>query len=1018
MIPLRLEFQAFGSYVNRQIVDFTRFQKGELFLINGKTGSGKTTIIDAMVFALYGSGSGEDRNSLEQMRSFAYGAEKIPTEIAFTFEAKGKTYKFERKCYTREKKKRDGTIEMVTETDHNAFELVGEIFVPCFENPKISAVNDLAEQIIGLNKDQFTKVMVLPQGKFESFLVADSKEKEEILCTLFNVEKWKKIADFLCKNALSMLEEAKELKIICENILKRYDCENIGELSQLNEHQKTRLKELDGEITKIKETALSLKTEKEKLLLVAKAFSELEEAVKRLDELSMQKESFSKLGEEIKKNKVANEIKPYADFCRQYNDELKKRIEQHKNAENAVKTAALKLEEAKLKREEIANREQLFEEKNQLLSKMKNSRDSYENLAKTRENLAETESRIESLKKQRDLCTKSLEAVKSGVLQLEEQQKVLTSQLSRLTELTKIKSEINEISEITKNVKEAEQKLQEKLGHNELLVSEIEAVKSQYENIKQLRDEKYHTHISNLAFTLAENLKDGEACPVCGSVHHPSPAKSNGNTVSVEEIKKLDAELEGARTKLSNIENSKSAVENEIKILEATISENKGKLSAMKKYSTEEIARINADFEASETAGEHLAQLDKEFARLKNDREKSRTELDNVNEKLTEQEKSHAFLKATTEALSNEISKIGLENVGNIAQLDEKIHETEDEITKFSQMKLFAEKNLNDANALKISSEKALETSENEVNTAKTAYDEAVKNYTEIMQVKGFASRNEYESFITDENNIALKEAQLEVFKHDLALWEQRVKELSENTKNTEKPNISQLDEQIKQVDEVTEKLLSESAALVEKSNELTKFVSEYNENFAKYEKLREDGDRLVRFGKDLRGDNSIGLRRFVLGVMLEKVIFEANSILRELKGGQFSLVVNREKQGLKHQFGLDLFVESTKTERPYSVKYLSGGEKFLVAMALSLALSSIVQMTAGGISIDALFIDEGFGSLDPTSLDEAMQVLSTMSGNRRIMGIISHVDVLKDAIQKKIDVVNDAQGSRLSLNF
>ena len=1018
MIPIRLEFQAFGSYVERQTVDFSGFKQGEIFLINGKTGSGKTTIIDAMVFALYGSGSGEDRNSLEQMRSYAYGAEKIPTEIEFTFEKNGKHYKFTRKCFTRTVNKRNGTQETVVETEHNAFEMIDGQFVPMFENPKIAAVNELATRLVGLTKEQFTKVMVLPQGKFESFLVADSKEKEEILCTLFNVTRWKRVADYLCEKALELSNTAKEKKALCENALKSYDCAKIDELEGLEESGIESHRMLTNELEDMEKKRSELYKKRESQLLVNDAFLQLEKAKKSHGELENQREFFENLKLETEKNRRALEVSPHVNFCKQFFEELKIRGNELENARKNLET--IKRENLRIveETEKITASQRVFDEQQKLLERLTDSRQSFEAISEKKKQEQALKEEILKKKQHLELEEKTVAKLGERASLLKKEKDDATAKLSRLAQLTAEKTAAEEFFALSQNVSAESKRLAEIDDEINSLVGRLSEAETDYETKKSARDLKYKEHIGNLAGTLAGALAEGEACPVCGSTHHPSAAKVAENAVTAEEITALDKTLELSGKVALELRNEKIRLEASRQSVFAVVEEMRKKLAEIKKYSPDEIEKIKEEYEESKSAADLISDINVKLLKADEEKETAEKSLLAISNEITESEKSLAVVSLSVAMLEKDIKKNGFENINTIFEADEIIEKLKASCEKYRGEKTRLEELKKSVETALTKAENALENADDEKEKAQKKYDEAVISYTKIMNEKGFSSKDEFKKFYATEQEISEKQKSTDEYFRNLSASSEQLKNLQKKTANAEKPDLLKLDKDIAAVDARHKELVSMISAVSEKNEAMKKALEAYKENSEAYEKLRDDGERLSRFGKDLRGDNSIGLRRFVLGVMLEKVIFEANNILREIKGGQFSLLVNREKQGKNHHFGLDLSVVSTKTDRPYSVRYLSGGEKFLVAMALSMALSSIVQMFAGGIQIDALFIDEGFGALDHDSLDEAMQVLTNMSSSRRVMGIISHVDVLKDAIQKKINVTSDACGSHLSLNF
>lgn len=1018
MIPLKLEFQAFGSYVKRQSIDFTKFSQGEIFLIDGKTGSGKTTIIDAMVFALYGKGSGDGRNDIEKMRSHTYGAENIPTEVSFTFETGGKTYKFERRCSRRVKNKRDGTQEVCFDKEQNAFELLDGVFTPIYQNPKVKEIDDLAVKLIGLDHEQFTKVIVLPQGQFESFLVASSKEKEDILTTLFDVEKWGRAADFLCDNGKKLCNTAKELSIKCNEKLERYDCKDITELEALKEEQVNRISEVNAQLELVEKELESLTKQKEKQSADNKKIEEYETAKNNYNALASQKGQFENLEKEIEKNRVFLEIEPYRDFCIGYNKEVKVRESALSEAEKAIEAGRKILAEKKDRLEEISSRQEKIlqlEEKSKGMESCREKLGFKDEIAKSVKDLAAQnvicEERLASLSEKQKLLKSEQEEC---ALQL----KTATQQIAQLPTLSEKMRNISETENLNKILGKIAKEKNEKESEISKIKEEISAQKGIFGEVKAKYSEKQEAYMENLASNLAAELSEGSPCPVCGSIHHPNIAKIPENSASKEEIEAISEQLEELRKAISELEKKLAAGEGQLCSLNEKYSENHEKYEKLERYSDEERKKIEKDFKISKKASENISGLNKLSEQLKSDASECENSVNSAKNMLNENEKALAAAEAEFRAVSGEIEKILPADVKTVAQLDEKLGEIAKIVSDYNKEKEEAESGFGEAKEKLIKSESDRKSAEDELLLAKEKYERSVSDYKNIMKKNGLSDRSEYENFGATKEEIVLKEKKLLDYRSKLAAAGNSYQQLAEETKEMKFADITAISEQINALKKSETDTVSEKAALENTNKAIADDIKLYNETFADYEKLNEEGNRLMRFGREVRGDNGVGLRRFVLKVMLDRVLFEANNSLKRFKGGEFAFVINEEKQGREHHHGLEIDVISNKGEAPYSAKNLSGGEKFLGAMCLSMALSSIVQMFAGGIKIDALFIDEGFGTLDNERLEEAMQVLLTMAKDKKIVGIISHVDMLKEAITRKINVSSDASGSHLSVNF
>lgn len=1014
MIPKFLSFQAFGSYVNKQDIDFEKLNKGEIFLIEGKTGSGKTTIIDAIVFALYGSGSGEGRDDFEKMRCCSESAKDLDTFVEFTFEANNTTYKFVRKFSTTAQLKKDRDKVLAS-----AFEIQKGVEVPLLSNPTIRQVNELAVKIIGLNREQFTKVMVLPQGKFESFLVADSAEKEVILKTLFNAEKWKEIVEKVKERTLSTKDKATSLKAELDVILSQYSAENLDEIITHKDELTHLSSDLSKKIEVLKQKREQLTEQRDLSLEICKNFNLLDQSRMRLDALQSKANYYNNLKIELVKNKSALEIMPFVKLLK---DLEKDRVNAHKEyqfsktdsvkAENELKNVQSQLEKLEQKKD-------VFAEKSEFLQKLNSALEDYEKLSLLRKEFSENDDLKSKLESEIVLCQREKNTAKSALSNNEKSYSQAVFQLSQREELNRKQNEINEISKITKTLSECEKKLCEINNKIDEVDAKVEKFTPEYIKLQNQKDQLFESYKNNLASTLSAGLEEGTPCPVCGSLHHVRLAENTGNTAEIDDIKALEARLEKAREYFSGCEKTKAGLDAEKKSICENIKQLNSNLSLLPTYSEQEILDVSDRLSKSNSAGEELKRLDQLKKELTDRLETAENRENLLKNRLSQTQSTLASLTAKIQFTQENIQKNGLDTSEDSRTIHEKAQKYALEISDYEKSLADANERLNFWNTKTIQLKNAENTAKTLCEKAENSYAQALEDTQKKLSENGFVSLQDYENFSVEKNEIARKESDINAYESSLCGEKKTFSELDKKLKNTEKPDISKLENEIEENTSDYDFAVSENAKISHDITKISQAIEKYNEIFAGYENVYSDFQRLNAFSRVLEGSNGVGLQRYVLGIMFEGVIFEANKILSEIKDGQFRLAVDREKQtSRQHKIGLELMVENKRVEKPYSVKYMSGGEKFLVALALSMALSTVVQMNAGGIRIDALLIDEGFGTLDSDTLDEAMEVLTNLSKNRRVTGIISHVDVLKEAIRKKICVTNGVNGSNLKVKF
>lgn len=812
MMPELLSFEAFGPYVQKQKIDFRAFEKSGLFLIHGKTGAGKTTVLDAMTYALFGESSGGGRGDIGAMRS-DFAEDQQNTRVDFVFRISGRQYRFLREVRVRTK--RNGEKEL--QASQNAFfrNGAGE-FEPFFENPGIKNVRQKAEEILGLTYEQFRQVVLLPQGRFEQLLVADSAEKEKILVTLFKAERWQKITDWLCAQALELKRVRDGMEQGLQTVLLQYDCETKEELKIFLMSQREKLAEKEKDCVNVSVQLEAAEKALRNAQTVQGLFDEWEQAKEKEATLGAQEEEIRRLENQCMRAQSAAQLFP----ARREATTLQKQWKEHEKK------------------------------------------------------LGEAAAQMECLRAQLDKYTSEIGGYKKH-LQQDKTKKVL---------------------------------------EKGMLEGQIEQAEKAYQRI-------FSEYMGDTAHMLAGMLADGMACPVCGSVHHPSPA-----------------------------------VETDAKVTEQDV--------------------LNA--------------------------EKS---IQDLRKQVAEKEKEIFRLEQVTEECEKGIRKLGLSH--DIKQSCAKLPGGLKEFLEKAERSLMEFKTIQDSRSFY----------QQETERARSAFEEAITCFKTVCIEKGFQTDEEFRAAYLPEEDLEAAQQKIQNYHVAKKVAEESMRVLTEKLKGVDPVDIGPLEEEVEK--KGREKKTEESAVAEIKAKIalLEKAVSTVEEYTKRLERSTSKFIELDQFSKLLRGSNGISLQRYVLGVMLTAITEEANVLLKKVHDGRYQLYRSMEGAGRARKVGLDLEVFDSYSGERRSVKSLSGGEKFLVALALSLGLSTVVQAQSGGIHIDALFIDEGFGSLDPASIENALDVLACVRGGSKLIGIISHVQMLKENIETTIEVKKDRMGSDLIIN-
>ena len=877
MKPISVRFQNFGPYRKEMFVDFAELEKKGLFLICGETGAGKTTILDAMCYALYAKSSGGLRGDLSVMRcKLAEPSEE--TLVEFTFEAEGKVYRFTRSLRYGRKNLMDF---------HNCLVMKEGEFVPIFENPKLKNVNQKAEEIIGLNYEQFRQVIILPQGQFEKLLVSNSEEKEKILVSLFKAEKWQQIADEFYDR---VAEEDKKLKIEITDIRSRlsdYKCETMEEMQEKLSSYERQLIEIEGRAVEAEKRVQTQKSIYENALVINEQFVELAKRQEKVVELEQKEPQMLMLEKHLAKADQAEVLRPV--------------YEKFKEHELRYKETKLQMEDGEKRAKDSAEALRKIEEKSAAHEAQKPA---YENAVKT---------------------TTILENAKGIYEVLEAREKAVKHALYKFT--TK-KTQYDVAKEVF-----------EKAHRSWLNSMEVQTKAMEtYQTAQSI-------YLEGISGTLAEHLEEGTPCPVCGSLTHPAPAVHSGKKVTEKDLDELQKQMQ--------------------------------------------------------KANDVVAQLAKK-------------------RRLEEQKKDESFEEAkaaeqtylTSKVAYEEAMQQKLKGIESISQLEERLADLKQKIEKYEVLAVCIQSGLNDAKVKMESAKEALEQKKEALEKSSTEMQEQEMRWKSVLSNSDFENEEEFSKSLIETSEKDQKKNQLFAFKSEYAMAKVACAEQQKRVEGVETPDVKflkvQLDEALTlQKKAEKDKIIGQQ--YLEKMHQDAKTFAKRKEA---HDVKRMEVDKNLEFANRLRGRSGISLQRYVLGVMLSSITAEANRLLKNVHKGRYQLYRTDNISGSARKGGLELEVLDTQSGERRSVTTLSGGEKFLVALGLAIGLSTVVQAQGKGMKLGAMFIDEGFGSLDENSIYDALEVLQGIQKANGIVGIISHVELLREVIPGKIEVHKSKEGS------
>lgn len=1047
MRPISLSMSAFGPYAEKVEIDFGIFNDSDLFLISGVTGAGKTTIFDAISFALYGEMSGAYRE-ISSLRS-DYAAKDTPTYVDLTFTHKNKTYRIYREpAYAREKLRGEGTVIKVAKA----------IFYAPSEKPieGIKPVEEAVKDLLRIDYHQFKQISMIAQGEFYDLLNAKSDERTKILSKIFLTEGYRRMGEILKEKKNAVDEERKEqersirqyfegLKFSAESkhiesaesLKKNMDesghvyqipelLDLLDALTEENRQEEIEKKELLT-VEKEKEAALQksaalIKEENAKIAAYQKLLAEKEELEKR-------KEEIGQLEKRVERERVAlRSIEPLYSAYQTAQKERKEKEALYQSAltqQKQVQDAYLSVREEQKQNEEDAKK---VAELVRLIAQMESEEENYRKreayqLRKdnAKKALAESIVRTEGLNKRIAESQESLRKTEERLKELKDIDVLLNKSEASLKELSTLQEELQQLYREDVRSYEAEKRAYASLQ------KDYQQKEAEFEEENESYLHKEHLYRNSLAGILASSLAEGEVCPVCGSTHHPSLAKLRSDSVSEESLKLAKEGLESVRAvrdsvlqkaiqKRTSLEAKEKALRGDLRKylthaeqLGFNAGEEKEELSIYLRENEEILTQLE-ERTLSEQSQHAIYNKEREERDLLSKKEKTlREEIEAKKSGLEQENEIQKQQEAEFKSAEELLNSMGECTYASYEEALEERRKKESERDSLRAQIEKRDQREREVYALLIQKKADRDNAEENQKSASVKEEEARGKYQLSLKENGFALEEDFfavrvpeevlvkeEKILSDYAKAAEINASL-IKKTDPSVIGQKVKDESEIE--------AQLSEQIKTVNEAQ----SAYAAGVHRLNDnesIAKHIHEIAEKgkeTAHQQILLNDLSNLVN-GR-MSGKNKITLEQYVQSAGFDSILTAANARLKQMSGGQFELYRHIDENDIsgKNALALDVLDNYTGKKRP--VSSLSGGESFKASLSLALGLSDRISSSYGGISIDALFIDEGFGTLDESSLNEAIEVLTTLSANGKLIGIISHRKELEERIEKQIIV-------------
>lgn len=1045
MKPLSLEMQNFGPYL-QETVDFSLLHEVPLFLISGKTGSGKTTLFDAMCFALYGATSGGLRQGKEMRSNFADAS--IPTEVIFNFEHKNKTYRIKRLPEQWLRKKRSDELKKQTaKVCLTRFSDTGEEEA---EWTKQKEVSQKIEELLHLNVNQFCQIVLLPQGQFRRFLNANSNEREAVLRKLFQTEKYGWFAERLKEKKKQFAKELDDTQQSLSFLFERIhwddefqkqiaDEERLAEKIVLMEQQQIKY----ASVLEKQQTALTEKEQEknqfaavlQKKQLLVDYYQDLQKVTDQKADLEVEMRVVPTLQQEIEQLRYLKEIKKDWDSYHENVDELSHlRAESKQTANELVqqkeqqrqfvalqKTQQVVAKEYEQKKEKLQIMKQMSPLIKELQEKQLQQKDLEESTVVVSEQLQTCEQQRVLLQEQ--LKPLELQKKETPLLKMEQQ-----TRERQLEQQKQVEKELLTWVETSQIYQQTRQQMQEQ----QIVLEQL--IEQQQQQQKELAKAKHDFAKAQILY-LQQDLLEGEPCPVCGSLDHP--IRHEIPDTEFAQVGDLEKRVNAFEKELSQLGEQRVRLEENIVYLQKELSqiEERWDIEAQQLFNhtdsigpidestpflrqrqedqalkiqqeQQQLLELSKTIKKYELADEQAEQLLQEIAAIEQEQTKWVQKIQLIKEENLQLRAQIEQLTKQTSSIFDSTQERTIEH--DLAKLEQEIQDWEKECSECQQ-------NIDEITKVVTTTEARIAQKNEQIDKQQQRQDQIKQSLIEYVEHAPQLVKWEQLTEVFERlSHLTEMEEKVNQYKLQYQMLQQQEQQLQQKIAGQPLPDVSMEQEKLASLEQEINRKIQEHSQLkqIYEQNQMLQLDISHT-----YKQQKEQQDELVEWielSNVANGDGKeshISLERYVLQTYLDEVLFVANERLLKLSQNRYRFELKEDEAKYKTKAGLELNIFDENVGSARSVHTLSGGESFIAALSLSLALAEVIQMQAGGVQIDAMFIDEGFGSLDDESLEMAMEALESIEQNGRMIGIISHVKELKERVLYQLQVVGDGTG-------
>ena len=1048
MRPLRLEMTAFGPYPKEVILDFAVLANQSMFLITGPTGAGKTSILDAIVYALYGQTSGGLRDGTD-MRS-DYADATTPTAVVFEFQVGDHRYRMERTPKQELQKKRGTGTRTVLATAAIS-EWIDEEWK--LLTTKAQEIRDYVQQIIGFRVDQFLQVVLLPQGDFRKLLVAPTSEREVLLHTIFKTSVYKCMQDLLKEELTKATAGIQDTLQKVEFLLSSYTVDTFQDLLALTEEERTALVDREKERKEKQEQCVALQKAYTKYETYANLVSRKEQYSQALATHQEGEAAHLALGETISRWERLQEVRIRMKEYDKLQETFRKNTEKLGTLNNSLQSVETTLQQWETQFQQLLSQENTYakqQEQYHQLQGMQQEVERYRDLLEKRTAIEETV--VQQMEIQKTLQ----QAIETSHVGLEEKRHTLSEMNRELQSYTSIGEEklcISELRSWWDSLKGVVNKLETAWGartlHSQQLDKERQVCKTR-EGLFHHNEQLLRQH---QAYEVSLQLENQAPCPVCGSIDHPQVVQAPSEEIVRETVDRLRQDFQASQTQVATTETKLAHSEEEVKrytnewnrlcetypkvtvgvqresilqlgnTLDIVVQAKEIKLVA-ERLSWWDANVTETDIDKTfQLIQQELVQVEARKLTLEKSLETLQQTIQTKEATVHEKQLALRTLEGQLESLQQEVQHVKAEMSRietSIAPFTVESYTTEVKGLAESLKRYEADRKAVDEGRQTCQEQKTalaaeLGTLKDQQDRMDRDIDSMCKEMEQVLQEESltistfkeqstaFDTLPTWKETFTAYHNESLRlTALLEEVQQDLAAY-------STAPETIPKESVDALQQELKELGEVIGTLKSQVAAKektiqeISKLEAATKELSDRRAFIFSLADLANGGDS---------GMKGISFERYVLGAILEEVLSAANLRLHDMSRGRYRLERSLEEGG-RGARGLDIAVFDAYTGASRPANTLSGGETFLASLGLAMGLADVIQSYAGGIHLDTMFIDEGFGTLDPDTLDVAMETLVALQSQGRLVGIISHVPELQQQIGAHLVVTKTDGGSK-----